>query len=143
MRRGVLEDVMERPVTILEQDPFTLEQKWFCLLKKKRDQDIVECLEYFSETKAVKVFETLKRFGKSNLLLVDVKNNKSLKRFQRPAIASSSPEKKVSHEDRLNEEAHNRGLLVKRSQKVIMPPTIFLCRLNMKVRPLNLWIYIF
>ncbi len=37
MRRGVLKDIMEQPVTISEKDPFTMEQKWFCLLKQKNE----------------------------------------------------------------------------------------------------------
>ena len=107
IKSGVLESIIEQPAEIFELDYFVQGSEWFCLLKKKGELDVEIC-DYFSKAKAINVFQTIQKYGKSNILLVDVKGNKIFDSFIRN-------EKKNEALEELKKEAFSRGRLVKRS----------------------------
>ncbi len=103
---------MEQPAP--EYDQLYSGKDWFCLLKQKGDQDVVEVIDYFEKSKAVQVFQTLKKFGKSNLLLVDVKNNEKFDSHRSKEIKSKAQFVKLEHE------AYSKGKLVKVAEEEVI-----------------------
>ena len=101
---------MEQLVQGYGTDPFltTKDAHWFCLLHQKGNLE-PEISDYVTKSKALKAYNTLKSFGKSNLLLIDVKNNKVFDKFQ-----SKTSEK--GQIDRLKHEAYAMGRLIKKSR---------------------------
>jgi hypothetical protein len=107
IKSGVLESIIEQPAEIFELDNCAEGSEWFCLFKKKGELDVELC-DFFSRAKALKVYQTLKKYGKSNLLLVDVKRNKTFGSF-------TQKEKNNGAMECLKKEAFIRGRLVKSS----------------------------